>query len=217
MKIFLDTASLEEIKKGLEWGIVDGVTTNPTLISKEGKEEYRKSIKEIAKIMKGPLSAEVIDEKFEGMVKEGRELYSLAKNIVIKIPMTQDGIKACKVLSSEGIPVNLTLIFSPAQALLAAKAGASYVSPFVGRLDDIGAPGMEVVSEILQIFENYNFPTEVIVASVRNPEHFRISALYGAPIITVPFSVLEQLFKHPLTDIGISRFINDYKKAGLKW
>ncbi len=217
MKIFLDTASLEEIKKGLEWGIVDGVTTNPTLISKEGKKEYRKSIKEIAKIMKGPLSAEVIDEKFEGMVKEGRELYSLAKNIVIKIPMTQDGIKACKVLSSEGIPVNVTLIFSPAQALLAAKAGASYVSPFVGRLDDIGAPGMEVVSEILQIFENYNFPTEVIVASVRNPEHFRISALYGAPIITVPFSVLEQLFKHPLTDIGISRFINDYKKAGLKW
>ncbi len=217
MKIFLDTASLDEIKKGLEWGIVDGVTTNPTLISKEGKKEYRKSIKEIAKIMKGPLSAEVIDEKFEGMVKEGRELYSLAKNIVIKIPMTYDGIKACKVLSSEGISVNVTLVFSPAQALLAAKAGALYVSPFVGRLDDIGSPGMEVVSEILQIFENYNFPTEVIVASVRNPEHFRISALYGAPIITVPFSVLKQLFKHPLTDIGINRFIDDYKKAGLKW
>lgn len=217
MKIFLDTASLEEIKKGLEWNMVDGVTTNPTLIAKEGCKNYRERIKEIAEIVKGPISAEVLAEDFEGMVKEAKELASISKNIVIKIPMTEEGIKSCKFLSDEGIKTNVTLVFSPLQALIAAKAGASYVSPFVGRLDDVGNPGMEIVSEILQIFQNYNFETEVIVASIRNPEHVRVAALQGAHISTMPFSTLKQIFKHPLTDVGIKRFLEDYKKAGLKW
>ncbi len=217
MKIFLDTASLEEIKKGLEWNMVDGVTTNPTLIAKEGCKNYRERIKEIAEIVRGPISAEVLAEDFEGMAREAKELSSISKNIVIKIPMTEEGIKSCKFLSDEGIKVNVTLIFSPLQALIAAKAGASYVSPFVGRLDDVGNPGMEIVSEILQIFQNYNFETEVIVASIRNPEHVRIAALQGAHISTMPFSTLKQIFKHPLTDVGIKRFLEDYKKAGLKW
>ncbi|MEJ5166955.1 MAG: fructose-6-phosphate aldolase [Thermoanaerobaculia bacterium] len=217
MKIFLDTASLEEIKKGLEWNMVDGVTTNPSLIAKEGEKDYRKRIEEIAKIVKGPISAEVISTSFEGMIKEARELHSIAENIVIKIPMTEEGIKATKFLSDEEIPVNVTLIFSPNQALIAAKAGARYVSPFVGRLDDVGNPGMEIVSEIIQIYQNYGFDTEIIVASIRNPEHVRIAALQGAHISTMPFSTLKQLFKHPLTDIGLQRFIEDYKKAGLKW
>lgn len=217
MKIFLDTASLEEIKKGLEWNMVDGVTTNPSLIAKEGEKEYRKRIEEIAKIVKGPISAEVISTDFDGMVKEAEELHSIAENIVIKIPMTEEGIKATKFLSDKEIPVNVTLVFSPNQALIAAKAGASYVSPFVGRLDDVGNPGMEIVSEIIQIYQNYGFDTEIIVASIRNPEHVRIAALQGAHIATMPFSTLKQLFKHPLTDIGLQRFIEDYKKAGLKW
>lgn len=217
MKIFLDTASIEEIKKGVEWNMVDGVTTNPTLIAKEGENNYRKRIKEITKIVKGPVSAEVLATDKDNMLKEARELFSISKNVVIKIPMTEDGIKACKVLSDEGIPVNLTLVFSPNQALIAAKAKARYVSPFVGRLDDVGNPGMEVVSEIIQIYQNYGFETEVIVASIRNPEHVRIAALQGAHISTVPFSILKQLFKHPLTDLGIERFLDDYKKAGIKW
>lgn len=217
MKFFLDTASIEEIKKGVEWNIVDGVTTNPTLIAKEGGKNYRKMIEEIAKIIKGPVSAEVIATDMDGMIKEARELSSIASNIVIKIPMTEDGVRACKKLSEEGIKVNVTLIFSPLQALIAAKANARYVSPFVGRLDDVGNPGMEIVSEIVQIFQNYSFETEIIVASIRNPEHIRIAALQGADISTIPFSVLRQLFKHPLTDLGIQRFLDDYKKAGLEW
>lgn len=217
MKIFLDTASIEEIKKGVEWNMVDGVTTNPSLIAKEGEKNYRERIKEITKIIKGPVSAEVIALDTEGMLKEARELSSISKNVVIKIPMTEEGIKACKILSDEGIPVNVTLVFSPNQALIAAKAKARYVSPFVGRLDDVGNPGMEVVQEIIQIYQNYDFDTEIIVASIRNPEHVRIAALQGAHISTVPFSILKQLFKHPLTDIGIERFLDDYKKAGIKW
>lgn len=217
MKIFLDTASLEEIKKGLEWNMVDGVTTNPSLIAKEGEKNYRKRIEEIAKIVKGPISAEVISTDFEGMIKEAKELHSIAENIVIKIPMTEEGAKATKFLSDEEIPVNVTLVFSPNQALIAAKAGARYVSPFVGRLDDVGNPGMEIVQEIIQIYQNYGFDTEVIVASIRNPEHVRIAALQGAHISTMPFSTLKQLFKHPLTDVGLQRFIEDYKKAGIKW
>lgn len=217
MKIFLDTASIEEIKRGVELGIVDGVTTNPTLISKEGYKEYRKAIKEICKIIKGPISAEVISVDYESMIKEAKELYSISENVVIKIPMTEDGIKACVSLSKEGIPVNLTLVFSPLQAIIAAKAGARYVSPFVGRLDDVGNAGMQIASEIIQIYENYDFQTEIIIASIRNPEHIRIAALYGAHIVTVPFSVLKQAFKHPLTDIGLERFAEDYKKVGLKW
>lgn len=217
MKIFLDTASLEEIKKGLEWNMVDGVTTNPSLIAKEGEKNYRKRIEEIAKIVKGPISAEVISTDFEGMIREAKELHSIAENIVIKIPMTEEGAKATKFLSDGEIPVNVTLVFSPNQALIAAKAGARYVSPFVGRLDDVGNPGMEIVQEIIQIYQNYGFDTEVIVASIRNPEHVRIAALQGAHISTMPFSTLKQLFKHPLTDIGLQRFIEDYKKAGIKW
>lgn len=217
MKIFLDTASLEEIKKGIEWNMVDGVTTNPTLIAKEGCKNYRQRIKEIAEIVKGPVSAEVLAEDFEGMIKEARQLSSISKNIVIKIPMTEEGVKSCKFLKDEGISVNMTLVFSPNQALIAAKAGARYVSPFVGRLDDVGNPGMDVVSEILQIYQNYNFETEVIVASIRNPEHVRVAALYGAHIATMPFSTLKQLFKHPLTDAGLKRFLDDYKKAGIEW
>lgn len=217
MKIFLDTASLEEIKKGLEWNMVDGVTTNPSLIAKEGEKNYRKRIEEIAKLVKGPISAEVISTDFEGMIREAKELHSIAENIVIKIPMTEEGAKATKFLSDGEIPVNVTLVFSPNQALIAAKAGARYVSPFVGRLDDVGNPGMEIVQEIIQIYQNYGFDTEVIVASIRNPEHVRIAALQGAHISTMPFSTLKQLFKHPLTDIGLQRFIEDYKKAGIKW
>lgn len=217
MKIFLDTASLEELKKGIEWNIVDGVTTNPTLIAKEGGKNYKEMIKKITKIIKGPVSAEVISKDINGMIKEAKELASIASNVVIKIPMTEEGTRVCKILSDEGISVNVTLIFSPLQALIAAKAKARYVSPFVGRLDDVGNPGMEIVSEIIQIFQNYNFETEVIVASIRHPEHVRIAALQGAHISTMPFSTLKQLFKHPLTDIGIERFLQDYKKAGLKW
>lgn len=217
MKIFLDTASLDEIKKALEWNIVDGVTTNPTLISNQGEKDYKKRIKEISEIVKGPISAEVISTDFSKMIKEGRELFSIAENIVVKIPMTEEGVKATKVLSDEDIPVNMTLVFSPNQALIAAKVGARYVSPFVGRLDDVGNPGMEVVSEIIQIYQNYGFDTEIIVASIRNPEHVRIAALQGAHISTMPFSTLKQLFKHPLTDVGLEKFIEDYKKAGLKW
>lgn len=217
MKFFLDTASIEEIKKGVEWNIVDGVTTNPTLIAKEGGKNYKKMIEEITKIIKGPVSAEVISTDMDGMISEAKELASIAPNVVIKIPMTEDGIRACRKLSDEGIKVNVTLIFSPLQALIAAKANARYVSPFVGRLDDVGNPGMEIVSEIVQIFQNYGFGTEIIVASIRNPEHVRIAALQGADISTMPFSILKQLFKHPLTDLGIQRFLDDYKKAGLEW
>lgn len=217
MKFFLDTASIEEIKKGVEWNIVDGVTTNPTLIAKEGGKNYKKMIEEITKIIKGPVSAEVISTDMDGMINEARELASISPNVVIKIPITEDGIRACRKLSDEGIKVNVTLIFSPLQALIAAKANARYVSPFVGRLDDVGNPGMEIVSEIFQIFQNYGFGTEIIVASIRNPEHVRIAALQGADISTMPFSILKQLFKHPLTDLGIQRFLDDYKKAGLEW
>lgn len=217
MKFFLDTASIEEIKKGVEWAIVDGVTTNPTLIAKEGGKNYKKMIEEITKIIKGPVSAEVISTDKDGMIKEARELASIAPNVVIKIPMTEDGIRACRKLSDEEIKVNVTLIFSPLQALIAAKANARYVSPFVGRLDDVGNAGMEIISEIVQIFQNYGFGTEIIVASIRNPEHVRIAALQGADISTMPFSILKQLFKHPLTDLGIQRFLDDYKKAGLEW
>jgi transaldolase len=211
MKIFLDTANIEKIKKGVEWGIVDGVTTNPTLISKEGKP-FEETIKEICQIVQGPVSAEVISLDWEGMVKEARELSKIDEHVVIKIPMTPDGIKAVKILSSEGIKTNVTLIFSANQALLAAKAGATYVSPFIGRLDDAGNDGLKLLEEIMTIYENYAIETEIIAASIRHPMHVLEAALIGVDIATVPFDVLEKMFKHSLTEVGIKRFLEDWEK-----
>ncbi|AIY86198.1 MULTISPECIES: fructose-6-phosphate aldolase [unclassified Thermotoga] len=211
MKIFLDTANLEEIKKGVEWGIVDGVTTNPTLISKEGAE-FKQRVKEICDLVKGPVSAEVVSLDYKGMVKEARELAQLSEYVVIKIPMTPDGIRAVKTLSAEGIKTNVTLVFSPAQAILAAKAGATYVSPFIGRMDDLSNDGMRMLAEIVEIYDNYGFETEIIAASIRHPMHVVEAALMGVDIVTIPFAVLERLFKHPMTDLGIERFMEDWKK-----
>ena len=209
MKFFLDTANVEEIKKYAELGLVDGVTTNPTLVAKEGRDFYE-VVKEICQIVEGPVSAEVISTDAEGMVKEARELAKLADNIVIKIPMTKDGMKAVKILSAEGIKTNVTLVFSPLQALLAAKAGATYVSPFVGRLDDIGHVGMKLVEDVVKIYRNYDIKTEVIVASVRHPLHVLEAAKIGADIATMPPAVMDKLFNHPLTDIGLERFLKDW-------
>lgn len=215
MKIFIDTANLEEIRQAIALGVCDGVTTNPTLISKEGKD-FKEQILEICKIVPGPISAEVISLNFEGMVKEAKIISSWAKNLVTKIPLTEDGIKAVKILSSEGIKTNVTLVFSVNQALLAAKAGGTYVSPFVGRLDDIGEEGMKLISDILTVYKNYNFNTQVIVASIRHPIHIVQTALSGADIATIPFTVIKQMFKHPLTDIGIKRFLDDWQKLPKK-
>ncbi|HBT25325.1 MAG TPA: fructose-6-phosphate aldolase [Pseudothermotoga sp.] len=210
MKIFLDTANLEEIKTATDWGVIDGVTTNPTLVAKENVP-FEKRIKEICEIVKGPVSAEVTALNWNEMIEEAKKLAEIDKHVVIKIPMTKDGLKATKVLSEENIAVNMTLIFSSAQALLAMKAGARYVSPFVGRLDDISSDGMKLIEEIVQIIENYDFRTEIIVASVRHPMHIVHAALIGADIVTVPFKVLQSMFNHPLTDIGIDRFMKDWK------
>ena len=213
MKFFIDTANIDEIKKANALGMVDGVTTNPSLVAKEGRE-FKGLIKEICDIVDGPVSAEVVSTDAEGMVKEARELAKLADNIVVKIPMLEEGLKAVKILAQEGIHTNVTLCFSAIQALMAAKAGAAYISPFVGRLDDIGHIGMELVEEIITIYDNYGFETEVIVASVRNPIHVLDAALMGADIATIPFKVIQQLTKHPLTDIGVEKFLADWKKQG---
>jgi transaldolase len=213
MKFFIDTANIDEIKKANELGMVDGVTTNPSLVAKEGRE-FKGLIKEICDIVDGPVSAEVVSLDAEGMVKEARELANLADNIVVKIPMLEEGLKAVKTLAQEKINTNVTLCFSPIQALMAAKAGAAYISPFVGRLDDISHIGMELVEEIITIYDNYGFETEVIVASVRNPTHVLDAALMGADIATIPFKVIQQLTKHPLTDIGVEKFLADWKKQG---
>ncbi len=215
MKFFIDTANLAEIKKANELGLVDGVTTNPSLVSKEGRD-FIGLIKEICEIVDGPISAEAISLDAEGMIKEARELSKIHKNIVVKIPLTLEGLKAVKTVSKEGIRTNVTLIFSPLQALLAAKAGASYVSPFVGRLDDVSHNGMELVDQIMTIYENYGFSAEVIVASIRHPLHVLDAAMTGAHIATIPFKVIEQLSKHPLTDIGIDRFLKDWEKVPKK-
>jgi len=212
MKFFIDTANIEEIKEANSMGMADGVTTNPTLIARE-KGNFEDIIKEICKIVDGPISAEVISLDTEGMLKEARHLASIHKNIVVKIPMTIDGIKATRQLSEEGIKINVTLIFSPLQALMAAKAGATYVSPFIGRLDDISNEGMLLVEQIVEIFNNYAFETEVIVASVRNPLHVLDAALIGADIATIPFKVLSKFASHPLTDKGIKAFLDDWNKA----
>ncbi len=211
MKLFIDTANIEEIRRASEWGIVDGVTTNPSLAAKEGRD-FKSLVEEICGIVDGPISAEAVSTVAEEIVPEAETLASWHKNIVVKIPITAEGLKATKQLAQRGVRVNMTLVFSPAQALLAAKAGARYVSPFVGRLDDIGHIGMDVVGDIRSIFDNYSFETEIIVASIRNPLHVLDAALMGADIATVPFRVLEQLLHHPLTDRGIERFLADWKK-----
>ena len=211
MKFFIDTANLDEIKRGVEMGMVDGVTTNPSLIAKENKP-FEEIIAEISKIVTGPVSAEVVSLEADGMVSEAKELVKIADNIVIKIPMITEGIKAVKRLTAEGIKTNVTLVFSSAQALLAAKAGATFVSPFVGRLDDIGTPGMDLIGDIVTIYDNYGYDSEVIVASVRSPQHVMDSALIGADIATIPLKVIEQLAKHPLTDIGMEQFLADWEK-----
>jgi len=212
MKFFLDTANIEEIKEGLALGMVDGVTTNPTLIAKEGKP-FAEVVREIISMVNGPVSLEILSMEVEGMVDEGKKLASLGDNVVIKIPLTAEGLKATKILAEEGIRVNQTLIFSPLQALMAAKAGAQYVSPFVGRLDDIAHDGMALVEDILTIFDNYDFDTEVIVASIRHPRHVLEAALMGAHIATIPFKVMKQLANHPLTEKGIETFLADWKKV----
>jgi transaldolase len=211
MKFFIDTANLQEIKKGVEMGMVDGVTTNPSLIARENKP-FEEIITEICKVVDGPVSAEVVSLEAGGMLDEARELAKLAENIVIKIPMIVEGMKAVKQLTAEGIKTNVTLVFSAAQALLAAKAGATYVSPFVGRLDDIGNPGMDLISDIVTIYDNYGYQSEIIVASIRSPQHVVDAALIGADIATIPFKVIAQLAKHPLTDIGIEQFLSDWEK-----
>lgn len=212
MKFFIDTANIDEIKKAWELGVIDGVTTNPSLIAREGKDPVQ-ILKAICSIVKGPVNGEVIGTSADVMIREAKELSKIHKNIVIKIPMIEEGLKAVKKLSSMGIKTNVTLIFSANQALLAAKAGASYVSPFVGRLDDISHHGMDIVEEILDIYTNYLFETEVIVASVRNPLHVLDAARMGAHIATIPYSVITQLIKHPLTEIGLEKFLKDWEKV----
>lgn len=211
MKFFIDTANIEEIKKGLEMGMVDGVTTNPSLIARE-KKPFAQILEEICAIVDGPISAEVVSLDAEGMLVEGRQLAALKANIVIKVPMITEGLKAVKQFAAEGIKTNVTLVFSATQALLAAKAGATYVSPFVGRLDDISLTGMDLVSDIMTIYDNYGYQTEVIVASIRNPVHVLDAALIGADIATIPYNVIAQLAKHPLTDIGMEKFLADWEK-----
>ncbi len=212
MKIFIDTANIEQIKEVNSWGILDGVTTNPSLIAKE-KKDFATIVNEICAVVDGPISVEVISLKAEGMFAEGMKLAAVNENIVIKVPMTEEGLKATKLLSNEGVAVNMTLIFSATPALLAAKAGARYVSPFVGRLDDVGQDGMALISDIMDILDNYDYDTEVIVASVRDPIHVTDAARMGAHIATIPYDVLKKMFKHPLTDIGIERFLKDWEKV----
>jgi transaldolase len=212
MKLFIDSGSVKDIEALVPLGIIDGITTNPSLLAKESGD-YRAILKRICQLVKGPTSAEVTATDAEGMVRQGRDLAGIDDYIVVKTPFTRDGVKACKMLRSEGIKVNMTLVFSPAQALLTAKVGANYVSPFVGRLDDIATPGMQLVSEIVEIYEHYDFTTEILVASTRSPMHIIEAARMGADICTCPPAVIDSLFKHPLTDIGLEKFLKDWEKA----
>lgn len=214
MKFFIDTASLDEIKEANEMGLIDGVTTNPSLVAKEGDVDFKEHIAKICAIVKGDVSAEVTALDTEGMLKEGRELAKIAPNVVIKCPLTLDGLKATRAFREEGTKVNVTLCFSASQALLAAKAGASYISPFIGRLDDISTNGMQLIADILQIYGNYGFETEVLAASIRHPMHVVDCALAGADVATIPFKVIKQLASHPLTDKGLDAFLADWKKSG---
>jgi transaldolase len=212
MKLFIDSGNLKEIEALVPLGIIDGITTNPSLLAKEGGD-YRGILKKICQIVKGPTSAEVVATDAEGMIREGRDLAGIDEHIVVKVPFTKEGVKACKALSSEAIRVNVTLVFSPTQALIAAKVGATFVSPFVGRLDDIATSGMALVGEIVDIYENYEFSTEILVASVRHPIHVVEAARMGADICTCPAAVIDSMFKHPLTDIGLEKFLKDWEKA----
>lgn len=212
MKIFIDTADVKEIREAHEWGVIDGVTTNPSLIAKSGRSQEA-VIHEICSIVDGPISAEVVSVDAPGMIEEGKRLAAIHPNVVVKVPTIPEGLKATKVLSSQGIRVNVTLVFSASQAVLVAKAGATYASPFVGRLDDIAEDGMALIESIVKIYKNYNFPTQVLVASVRGPIHFVRAAELGAHVATCPFSVIQQIVKHPLTDIGLEKFLSDYHKA----
>lgn len=214
MKFFIDTANLDEISQANEMGLIDGVTTNPSLIAKEGDIDFKEHIAKICAMVKGDVSAEVVSLDTVGMLKEGRELAKIADNVVIKCPLTLDGLKATRTFTAEGIKTNVTLCFSAAQALLAAKAGATYISPFIGRLDDIAQDGMQLISDIVQIYENYDYQTQVLAASIRHPMHIVDAALVGADVCTIPFKTLAQLVKHPLTDKGLESFLNDWKKSG---
>lgn len=211
MKIFLDSANLEAIKKYNDMGLLDGITTNPSLLSKEGGDP-QKTMEEISRIIKGDVSLEVVAVDYEGMMEQGRRLRKYGDNVVVKVPMTAEGLKACKALTAEGIPVNVTLIFSPNQAILAAKAGAKYVSPFIGRLDDVGKDGMNLIREIKQIYPNYDFKTQILVASIRHPMHVVDAAKIGADVVTLPPAVLDKMLKHQLTDIGLKNFLADWEK-----
>ena len=216
MKFFIDTANLNEIREANELGLIDGVTTNPSLIAKEKDVSFSEHLAKICEIVKGDVSAEVTALDTEGMLKQGRELAKIAPNVVIKCPLTLDGLKATRAFREEGTKVNVTLCFSAAQALLAAKAGATYISPFIGRLDDIGQNGMQLIADIVQIYDNYNYETEVLAASIRHPMHIVDAALIGAHVATLPFKVIQQLVKHPLTDKGLDSFLSDWKKGGLE-
>ena len=211
MKFFIDTANINEIREAASLGILDGVTTNPSLVAKEGRN-FRELLDEIVKIVDGPISAEVVSTDYNGIIKEANELAKIHKNIVIKVPLIKEGLKAVKTLSEDGIKTNVTLCFSASQALMAAKAGATYISPFVGRLDDISTDGMALIYDIVQIYENYGFPTQVLVASIRHPLHLVEAAKMGAHVATMPFAVINKLFNHPLTDIGLEKFLSDWKK-----
>jgi len=215
MKFFIDTANIAEIKEAASMGVLDGVTTNPSLVAKEGKE-FRKLLEEICTIVDGPISAEVLATEYEGIMKEARELSKIHRNIVVKVPLIKEGLKAVKSLKAEGIRTNVTLCFSPNQALLAAKAGAYFISPFIGRLDDVSQTGMDLIRQVVTIYRNYKYDTQVLVASIRHPLHVVEAALIGADICTMPFKVIESLIKHPLTDIGLERFLADWKKGQQK-
>lgn len=215
MKLYLDTANVKEIQEGASLGLIDGITTNPSLVAKEGRS-FKEMLLEICNMVDGPISAEVVGVESEGMIKEGRELAKIHKNIVVKVPLIPEGLRATKKLSAEGIRVNVTLCFSPTQALLAAKAGAWCVSPFIGRLDDVSSDGMELIRQILTIYDNYDYKTQVLVASVRHPQHVVEAALAGGHICTMPYSVFQQLVKHPLTDIGLKKFLADWDTMGKK-
>ncbi|HEY0544484.1 MAG TPA: fructose-6-phosphate aldolase [Pyrinomonadaceae bacterium] len=214
MKFFIDTANLDEIREATSLGLIDGVTTNPSLVAKEGNVDFKQHIAAICEIVQGPVSAEVTSLDVEGMLREGREYARIAPNVVVKCPLTRDGLKATKVLTEEGTKVNVTLCFSATQAILAAKAGAAYISPFIGRLDDIGQNGLQVLAEIVEIYNNYDWGTEVLAASIRHPIHVIEAARMGADVATIPFKVIEQLIKHPLTDKGLDAFLADWKKSG---
>ncbi len=214
MKFFIDTANLDEIREANELGLIDGVTTNPTLVAKEGDIDFKEHIAKICEMVKGDVSAEVTALDTAGMLREGRELAKIAPNVVVKCPLTLDGLKATRTFREEGTKVNVTLCFSAAQALLAAKAGATYISPFIGRIDDIGQNGMQLISDIVQIYGNYGYETEVLAASIRHPMHIVDAALVGADVATIPFKVIQQLVKHPLTDKGLESFLSDWKKSG---